>query len=132
MIVSVPAFFDKVMRHRPKFVCFVGMIVWEILRNNLVKLLRHDTIRGTEKGKNKEKNKMGLQAYKIVYESTIGMFHDHHVHDLYSCAYDVADLPEETLLFVVPCTSGRVVKYQVRSVSCLLLSLLINIICDLT
>lgn len=118
MVASVPAFLDKLARHRPRFVCFVGMMIWEIVRNSLAKLLQQGSAK-REKGKKREKSPMGLQAYKLVYENTIGMW-IYHANDLYSypCDY-VVGLPQETLLFVVPCTSGRVVQYQVCPVSCL-------------
>ncbi|KAN0085665.1 Uracil-DNA glycosylase-like protein, partial [Tylopilus felleus] len=94
MVTSVPAFLDKLARHRPRFVCFVGMVIWEIVRDSLARLLRQGTVKRKQRAKNKEKNQMGLQTYKLVYGNSI------------------AGLPEETLLFVVPCTSGRVVQYQ--------------------
>ena len=74
MVASVPAFLDKLARHRPRFVCFVGMVIWEIVRNSLVTLLQQGTMKRMEKGKNREKNPTGLQAYKLVYGNTIGMF----------------------------------------------------------
>jgi len=59
-----------------------------------VKLLQQGTMKRMEKGKSRENNPTGLQTYKLVYGNT------------------TAGLPQETLLFVVPCTSGRVVHYQ--------------------
>ncbi|KAF8552142.1 DNA glycosylase [Imleria badia] len=93
MVASVPAFLDKLARHRPRLVCFVGMIIWEIVRNSLVEFPPQGSTKRIEKRKNRKKSQLGLQAYKLVYENTIS-------------------LPRETLLFVVPCTSGRVVQYQ--------------------
>ncbi|KAH0834690.1 hypothetical protein J3R83DRAFT_10217 [Lanmaoa asiatica] len=74
MIASVPAFLDKLAHHQPRFVCFVGVIIWEIVRNSLVKLLRQGKVRRTEKGKGREKNQMGLQTYKLVYGNTRSRF----------------------------------------------------------
>ncbi|KAF8429464.1 uracil-DNA glycosylase-like protein [Boletus edulis BED1] len=94
MVDSVPAFLDKLARHRPRFVCFVGMVIWEIVRNSLAKLSQQG-MKKLEKGRSKKKNQMGLQTYKLLYGN------------------EIAGLPQETLLFVVPCTSGRVVQYQI-------------------
>lgn len=74
MMASVPAFLDKLARHRPRFVCFVGMIIWEIVRGSLVKLQQQGTVKRMEKGKSREKNQMGLQTYKLVYGDARGMF----------------------------------------------------------
>ena len=74
MVASVPAFLNKLARHRPRFVCFVGMIIWDIVRSGLVKLLQQGTAKRTEKGKNKENHPTGLQVYKAVYGNVIGMF----------------------------------------------------------
>ena len=73
MIASVPAFLDKLARYRPRFVCFVGMIIWEIVRNRLVKLLQQGIVKRMEKGKGREKSRMGLQTFKLVYEIAGGM-----------------------------------------------------------
>ncbi|KIJ63103.1 hypothetical protein HYDPIDRAFT_113666 [Hydnomerulius pinastri MD-312] len=120
MIASVPAFLNKIARHRPRFVCFVGMMIWEIVKSSLAKMPdSSDTSRcsastSSEKpgaspkskelvserrairsaGKGEEKGRVGLQAYKLVHPDA------------------GAGAVQETLFFVVPCTSGRVVKYQ--------------------
>lgn len=73
MVTSVPAFLDKLARHRPRFVCFVGMVIWEIVRDSLARLLRQGTVKRKQRTKNKEKNQMGLQTYKLVYGNSIGM-----------------------------------------------------------
>ncbi|KAI9567975.1 uracil-DNA glycosylase-like protein, partial [Boletus coccyginus] len=106
MIASVPAFLDKLACHRPRFVCFVGMIIWEIVWSSLVKLQQQGTVKRMEKGKSREKNQMGLQTYKLVYGDARGMFLGHVFITPTIC------LPQKTFLFVVPCTSGRVVQYQ--------------------
>ncbi|KAF9237755.1 uracil-DNA glycosylase-like protein [Melanogaster broomeanus] len=93
MMASVPTFFDKLARHRPRFVCFVGMMIWEIVKSALEKMLKERKGKGRGKGKMGEKNQMGLQEYKLVYANS--------------------EDQQETLFFVVPCTSGRVVQYQI-------------------
>jgi hypothetical protein len=50
------------------------MIIWEIVRNSLVKLLQQGTMKRMEKGKSRENNPTGLQTYKLVYGNTTGMF----------------------------------------------------------
>lgn len=120
MIASVPAFLDKLARYRPGFVCFVGMIIWEIVRNSLAKLLQQGAVKRMERGKRREKNQMGLQTYKLIHGNTRGRLRRHCLDSFTPMIYThvhIAGLPQETLLFVVPCTSGRVVQYQVRSVS---------------
>ncbi|KIK97277.1 hypothetical protein PAXRUDRAFT_825083 [Paxillus rubicundulus Ve08.2h10] len=92
MTTSVPPFLDKLARHRPRFVCFVGMMLWEIVKNVLVK---HCTTNGNVKRTSREKTQPGSQAYRLVYTNA------------------EVDPQQETLFFVVPCTSGRVVKYQI-------------------
>lgn len=72
MTASVPALLDKIARHRPRFVCFVGMVIWETIQSNLVKLLPKGIVRRTGKGEGREKNQMGLQAYKLVCGNTKG------------------------------------------------------------
>ncbi|KAG8216330.1 hypothetical protein J3R82DRAFT_6402 [Butyriboletus roseoflavus] len=74
MIASVPKLLDKLARHRPRFVCFVGMIIWEIVRNSLVKLLQQGAMQRVEKGKGREKSRMSLQTYKLVYGNMKGRF----------------------------------------------------------
>ncbi|KIJ15194.1 hypothetical protein PAXINDRAFT_47970, partial [Paxillus involutus ATCC 200175] len=91
MRASVPPFLDKLARHRPRFVCFVGMMIWEIVKSVLVKQC---TAHGKVKGRNGVKTQPGSQAYRLVYANAEG------------------DPQQGTLFFVVPCTSGRVVKYQ--------------------
>lgn len=74
MIASAPAFLNKLARYRPRFVCFVGVIIWDVVRNSFVKPLQPDTAKGLRKEQCKEKNKMGLQSYKLVWENVKGMF----------------------------------------------------------
>ncbi|KAG6370905.1 hypothetical protein JVT61DRAFT_10005 [Boletus reticuloceps] len=70
MVDSVPAFLDKLARHRPRFVCFVGIVIWEIVRNGLAKLPQQG-MKKVGKGRSKKKNQMGLQTYKLVYGNEI-------------------------------------------------------------
>ncbi|KAI6003068.1 uracil-DNA glycosylase-like protein [Pisolithus albus] len=111
MKAAVPAFLKKVSRYRPRFVCFVGMGIWTVMRKALQQLqrssgssitgsqgqgggkARKDT-KGAENGSKQEKDSLGLQSYRLVHPAEAGK------------------PASETFLFVVPSTSGRVVRYQ--------------------
>ncbi|KAF9226158.1 DNA glycosylase [Gyrodon lividus] len=97
MMASVPPFLDKLARRRPRFVCFVGMMIWEIVKNVVEKMSKQRTAEGLARGKCGEKNQPATKRpypYLSLNESLGGP-------------------QQETLFFVVPCTSGRVVKYQI-------------------
>ncbi|KAI6021746.1 uracil-DNA glycosylase-like protein [Pisolithus microcarpus] len=107
MEAAVPAFLIKISRFRPRFVCFVGMGIWTVIRKTLQQLQRSSgsSISGSQgQGsrerkvkkdmKGAEKDSPGLQSYKLVHPTEAGK------------------LASETFLFVVPSTSGRVVRYQ--------------------
>lgn len=100
---SVPALLRKITRYKPRFVCFVGMGIWEVVRSSLTRMTLPPVsftrvTRGSPSSKSnrpirKEKSQLGLQSYKFVHAEKGG-------------------LTNETFFFVVPSTSGRVVKYQ--------------------
>ncbi|KAH7922912.1 DNA glycosylase [Leucogyrophana mollusca] len=96
MKASVPTLLAKIARYRPRFLCFVGMGIWEIVKSALVELLS-STASTSAQGKRERTKKVkvaksvvGLQPFKLV------------------CGTANA----ETLIFVVPSTSGRVTQYQ--------------------
>ena len=91
MIASVPGFLYKLARHRPRFVCFVGMVIWGIVRNSLVNLSQQGAMRRMEREKGREKRQMGLQTYKLVYGNMRGKLRRRcmdtiysHLHAIYS------------------------------------------------
>jgi len=104
MVASVPTFLDKVRKWRPGMVCFVGRSMWLCVEKGLQMLCEPSALsprpgtpkRPGKKGNKKNRNEgYGMQPYKIVHPSL-----------------DEHDAVEETLLFVVPSTSGRVVSHQ--------------------
>lgn len=102
MATSVPAFLSKVARWRPRIVCFVGRGIWLCVEKALQQPLgtsarpkppsspRKKTRKGKDEG-------YGLQPYKAVHPSA---------------DRDEISTVRETLFFVVPSTSGRVVSHQ--------------------
>ncbi|KAL4073597.1 uracil-DNA glycosylase-like protein [Scleroderma citrinum] len=98
---SIPAFLRKISRHKPRFVCFVGMGIWEVVQSTLSRMaLSSDTADGNKKANRKQKESgLSLQPYKLVHPSQ--ELSDH-----------TDGIVSETLIFVVPSTSGRVVRYQ--------------------
>lgn len=85
---SVPALLDKIMRYRPRVVCFIGLGIAKIVQAQL------SLETSNKKNKKIAQSKEGLQAYKVVYPD---------------CKPDNVC---ETLFYAVPCTSGRVVHFQ--------------------
>ncbi|KAG9311891.1 hypothetical protein JVU11DRAFT_8148 [Chiua virens] len=110
MVASVPVLLDKLARFRPRFVCFVGMVIWEVVRNGLVKLQK-GMVKRVDNRKKRHKSQMGLQIHKLVYGEAKGNPACHRF--VITLMRYIEDLPQETFLYVVPCTSGRVVQYQV-------------------
>lgn len=116
---SVPTFLEKVAHLRPRFICFIGLGIWEVVRSVLLKMVASEsageaslipTPAKVEKGQttktkvkgpkiSRAKAGPGLQPFKLV--SGIG---DDNTAD------EVTE--EDTLIFVVPSTSGRVTSYQ--------------------
>lgn len=113
MKAAIPVFLRKISRYRPRFVCFVGMRIWTVIRKALGQLQlssgscssesqgggdrerkARKNGKGSGNGSKQEKDRLGLQPYKLVYPAEAGR------------------LASETFFFVVPSTSGRVVKYQ--------------------
>ncbi|KAI6158136.1 uracil-DNA glycosylase-like protein [Pisolithus tinctorius] len=113
MKAAIPVFLRKISRYRPRFVCFVGMGIWAVIRKALDQLQlssgscssesqgganrerkarKHG--KGSGNGSKQEKDRLGLQSYKLIHPAK------------------AERLASETFFFVVPSTSGRVVKYQ--------------------
>jgi TDG/mug DNA glycosylase family protein len=128
MMDSVPSLLAKVVRCRPRIVCFVGMGIWRIVEKVLVKSAsmnegdRELKMSSPSKGKPKKStlNDTGLQPYKFVYNighsEEIGKYLNIIGLDAASShsAVDQKFSVHETFIFVVPSTSGRVVSHQVR------------------
>ncbi|KAI6106578.1 uracil-DNA glycosylase-like protein [Pisolithus croceorrhizus] len=113
MKAAIPAFLKKISRYRPRFVCFVGVGIWTVVQKALRQLQQSSTsstsglqgqgskgrkarkgVKGAGDGSKQGKDSLGLQPYKLVHPTETGK------------------LASETFLFVVPSTSGRVVRYQ--------------------
>ncbi|KZV62720.1 DNA glycosylase [Peniophora sp. CONT] len=92
---SVQALMDKLTQYRPRVVCFVGKLIWDAVVRVLNKQVADKPPPVPKKGEGAKA--LGpfvydrLQPYKLVH--TTG-------------------LVNETLFFVVPSTSGRVVSHQ--------------------
>ncbi|KIO09691.1 hypothetical protein M404DRAFT_47162, partial [Pisolithus tinctorius Marx 270] len=95
MKAAIPVFLRKISRYRPRFVCFVGMGIWAVIRKALDQLQLSS---GSGNGSKQEKDRLGLQSYKLIHPAKAGK--------------PSPRLASETFFFVVPSTSGRVVKYQ--------------------
>ncbi|KAI6122062.1 DNA glycosylase [Pisolithus sp. B1] len=113
MKAAVPAFLKKISHYRPRFVCFVGVGIWTVIQKALRQFQQscgsstsgsqgqgskerkaRKGVKGAEDGSKQEKDSLGLQPYKLVHPAETGK------------------PASETFLFVVPSTSGRVVRYQ--------------------
>jgi hypothetical protein len=89
MIGSVPTFLRKIARYRPRIICFVGMGIWQIVENALLKIVtppEGDTCvtpsnsespkktspsrRKTPLAKSKTQSGLGLQPYKMIHVKT--------------------------------------------------------------
>ncbi|KAG6331886.1 hypothetical protein ID866_7200 [Astraeus odoratus] len=97
MKAAVPTFLQKISQYRPRFVCIVGMGIWEVIQTALFQIAQssHTSTLGDRKGKARrdfEKGYLGLQSYKLTFPAERAQ--------------------SETFIFVVPSTSGRVVRYQ--------------------
>ncbi|KAH7910968.1 uracil-DNA glycosylase-like protein [Hygrophoropsis aurantiaca] len=92
MKAAVPVLLTKIAQYRPRFLCFVGMGIWEIVKSALVamSLDASDEATGGTKKKKADKSSVGLQPFKLSYGNG----------------------QAETFIYVVPSTSGRVVQYQ--------------------
>lgn len=139
---GVPVLLSKIARLRPLIVCFVGKGIWEIFRKEISRLI--DTASpidtsGTEltikqetsedaveavatvarKGSTRKKTRTApkSKAKKDVFSWGIQPF---------KCVHSFpAQGTRETLFFVMPSTSGRVISHQVNliSVLCFLVTL---------
>ncbi|KAG2152632.1 DNA glycosylase [Suillus bovinus] len=103
-VSSVPILLNKLALHRPRFLCLVGISNWEILQKVLLQMTtgpsKASGSPGTSKAPQASAKNIGLQPFKLCY-STIA--------DPLS---DTSSNINETLLFVVPSTSGLVTQYQ--------------------
>ena len=109
---GVSTLLEKITKFGPRIVCFVGLGIADIVKSELA-LVRsawkclagvlNIKIQPKRAGNSaKSKAEVGLQPYKVVHSQTIGSTTD----------------VSETLFFAVSSTSGRVVRYQVRTPCC--------------
>ncbi|KAG1840815.1 uracil-DNA glycosylase-like protein [Suillus subalutaceus] len=94
-VSSVPILLNKLALHRPRFLCLVGISNWEILQKALLQMTQ-TTASGSKASQAPAKN-IGLQPFKLCYSGPVS---------------DTSANISETLLFVVPSTSGLVTQYQ--------------------
>ncbi|KAI0312599.1 uracil-DNA glycosylase-like protein [Amylostereum chailletii] len=81
-LTAVPAFLAKVCARRPRIVCFVGKVVWDAVQR---------VFKASAPKAREARFIWGLQPHKLVHDT--------------GCV-------SETLFFVVPSTSARVVSHQ--------------------
>lgn len=105
-VSSVPILLSKLALHRPRFLCLVGISNWEILHKALLQMTgttgpsKASGSTGASKASRTSTKNIGLQPFKLCYSTTAGPVND-----------TSANI-SETLLFVVPSTSGLVTQYQ--------------------
>ncbi|KAG2058274.1 DNA glycosylase [Suillus hirtellus] len=103
-ISSVPILLSKLALHRPRFLCLVGISNWEILQKALLQMttgpFKASGSPGASKASRASEKNVGLQPFKLCYPT----FADP--------VSDISSNISETLLFVVPSTSGLVTQYQ--------------------
>ncbi|KAF9652391.1 DNA glycosylase [Thelephora ganbajun] len=90
---AAPGLITKIGTYKPVVVCFVGKIIWNHVETYLVRVSK-------QKGGRPRKHPFSydLQPYRLVYSK------------------DVSEEPtRETLFFVVPSTSARVVEYDLKA-----------------
>ncbi|KAG2138509.1 DNA glycosylase [Suillus clintonianus] len=108
---SVPVLLSKLALHRPRFLCLVGISNWEIVEEALLQMSTgpskasvppkaSKTSKTSRASQASPKNNIGLQPFKLCYSAIAGP------------ASDNSANISETLIFVVPSTSGLVVQYQ--------------------
>ncbi|KAG0699213.1 uracil-DNA glycosylase-like protein [Suillus ampliporus] len=101
-VSSVPTLLSKLALHRPRFLCLVGKSNWEIVKKALVQMStgpsKASGSSGVSKASQASAKNIGLQPFKLCYPATAGP--------------DASANTSETLLFVVPSTSGLVTQYQ--------------------
>jgi len=90
---AVPGLMAKIGTHKPLITCFVGKVIWNHVEPHLARVSK-------EKGKRVPKRPFAydLQPYKLVYSEGI-----------------LKGRSRETLFFVVPSTSARVVGYTLKA-----------------
>ncbi|KAG1815018.1 uracil-DNA glycosylase-like protein, partial [Suillus subaureus] len=102
-VSSVPILLSKLALHRPRFLCLVGISNWEILQKALLQMSwttgpsKASGSPGTSKASQASAKNIGLQPFKLRYSGPVS---------------DTSANISETLLFVVPSTSGLVTQYQ--------------------
>jgi TDG/mug DNA glycosylase family protein len=76
MTDSVPSFLAKVVRYRPRIVCFVGMGIWRTVEKVIANASLNEgggrvRLSSPSKGKPKKSGvaSVGLQPYKLVYDT---------------------------------------------------------------
>ncbi|KAG2340241.1 DNA glycosylase [Suillus weaverae] len=103
-VSSVPILLSKLALHRPRFLCLVGISNWEILQKALLQMTtRPSKASGSpsaSKASRASAKNIGLQPFKLCYSAIAGP------------VSDTSANINETLLFVVPSTSGLVTQYQ--------------------
>lgn len=101
---SVPILLSKLALHRPRFLCLVGISNWEILQKALLQMTTGPQKASGSPGASKVSQALaknvGLQPFKLCYSTIAGP------------VSDISANISETLLFVVPSTSGLVTQYQ--------------------
>lgn len=118
---GVPSLLAKIALYQPRVVCFVGKQIGEVFLKVATSALppppapaeepsdspESPTSKGAKKGKKPKKAKagiqMGFQPYKTVHPA--------------------GSVVEETLFYIMPSSSARVIGYQVRHSSVPILSL---------
>lgn len=101
---SVPILLSKLALHRPRFLCLVGISNWEILQKALLQMTtgpyKASGSPVASKASRALAKNVGLQPFKLCYSTIAGP------------VSDTSAKISETLLFVVPSTSGLVTQYQ--------------------
>ncbi|KAG1730319.1 uracil-DNA glycosylase-like protein [Suillus lakei] len=98
---SVPILLSKLALHRPRFLCLVGISNWEILEKALLQMSTGSSKASKpSKASRASAKNVGLQPFKLCY-SVIA-----------NSLSDTSANISETLVFVVPSTSGLVTQYQ--------------------
>lgn len=102
-VSSVPILLNKLALQRPRFLCLVGISNWEILQKALLQMTqttgpsKASGPPGASKTSQASSKNIGLQPFKLCYSDPVS---------------DTSANISETLLFVVPSTSGLVTQYQ--------------------
>ncbi|KAF8588202.1 DNA glycosylase [Ramaria rubella] len=123
---SVPLLKTKIVNYRPRIVCFVGKGIWltteSVFKHQTLEvgpLSSHIMSQPIQRAPRKKASSFdwGLQPYKLVYTDSEGTTVKEEVSMEPNVAIDAAtpraaSVVAETLFFVMPSTSGRVVSHQ--------------------